>query len=190
MPPRYAPKLDPEAVARLRAGRIPKAWRASGLCRHCGPVLLPGEHTDFGYRERCPWCPVRERGGHLPTPRLVARLLAEAGTRLAHYLWRYQNAPTSAEDAATIGAPAPPPEALSLDEVDHHPHDRAWIEHVLERVPVDERGGLRYRYGELYRRRFTAEPDPIRREGVARYAANSWLRETVEKRPGGGQHGR
>ncbi len=86
--------------------------------------------------------------------------------------------------ASGMNAGAGDPEGDSVGhiaEVPHHPRDTTWIEAQLSRRPDPrQRAALRRRYGELYRAAFAAEPNPIRKEGRARFASNGDLREEVE----------
>ena len=80
-----------------------------------------------------------------------------------------------------------------IAEVPHHPLDAAWIEAQLARLADPcRRAALRRRYGELYQAASAAEPNPIRRDGRARFVANGDLRERVEALAGaaGGTDGR
>lgn len=218
-PARYPPKLDPRSVARLRAGRVPVKWASCGLCRRCGPVLLPGEGQDDGELPACPWCLVRQSGQPIPAIMFVRARLRERWPRLPAYFetWRPDRSPESAPaiavpgemGAATVGRADPrraspdtgspgvlarvaaaggaagPEGAVGhIGEVPHHPLDAAWIEGLLARVPDPvRRSALRRRYGELYRAALDAEPSPIRKDGKARFAANSDLRERIEAEP-------
>lgn len=82
---RYAPPLDPWAVARWRQGRVPAGWLSGGDCRHGGPVLLPGAGRDYGELPECPGCRVRRGGGRLPPPAFVRARRREHWTRLPDY---------------------------------------------------------------------------------------------------------
>jgi len=77
--PRYAPRLDPQAVVRLQQGRVPVTWQSRGPCAQCGLVLLPGDRRDYGDLPECPWCLVRQRGGRLPSVAFVRARLSEWG---------------------------------------------------------------------------------------------------------------
>ncbi|MBK8168609.1 MAG: hypothetical protein IPK64_21900 [bacterium] len=219
-PARYPPKLDPRSVARLRAGRVPVKWLSCGLCRRCGPVLLPGEGQDYGELPECPWCLVRRGGLAIPSLAFVRARLRERWPRLPEYFTtgHPDRSPESAPaiavpgemGAATVGRADPrraspdtgspgvlarvaaaggaagPEDAVGhIGEVPHHPLDAAWIEGLLARVPDPvRRSALRRRYGEIYRAALDAEPSPIRKEGRARFAANSDLREEIEGEAG------
>ncbi len=83
--PRYAPKLDPVAVARLRVGRVPIDWLSGGYCVQCGPVLLPGKRQDYGELPTCPWCLVRQAGERIPGVNFVRARLRECWPQLPEY---------------------------------------------------------------------------------------------------------
>lgn len=69
-----------------------------------------------------------------------------------------------------------------IREVAHHPLDAAWAETQLAQLhDPRQRVALRRRYGEVYQAAFEAEPKAIRKEGRARHAANTALREAVEQ---------
>ncbi len=82
---------------------------------------------------------------------------------------------------ATPGDLAPVSEVGHIREVPHHPLDTVWIEAQVQRFehPV-VRSAVRRRYGAVYQAAFDAEPNEIRKDGKARFAANSDLREQVE----------
>ena len=268
---RYAPKLDPSSVARLRAGRVPVNWLSCGYCAQCGPVLLPEAGWDYGELPTCPWCLVRQAGGRLPSLGFVRARLRERWVRLPAYFATPASAcaapgsPVSAVPAVPDGssrrvresesvlpepewipaAPTPPvapvpvptaspsapvaladgsatledaphdplfdpaldpfedipdwtyreygeapestastPDADSVGHIREVPHsalDRTWIETQIGRCDDPrQRAALRRRYGERYQAAFDAEPVPHRKEGKARFAANTDLREYVE----------
>jgi hypothetical protein len=62
-----------------------------------------------------------------------------------------------------------------------HPHDKAWVTAQLMRLPVELRGRIAELYAIEYRQAYDAEPVEHRKEGRARFAANTRLREYVEK---------
>lgn len=65
-----------------------------------------------------------------------------------------------------------------VEEIPHFPLDRVWIEKQIARFSDPRRrSDLRRRYGEVYQAAFDAEPVVHRREGQARFAANTDLRE-------------
>lgn len=223
---RFAPLLDPAAVARLRAGRLPVDWFSIGHCRACGPVLLPGQGRDYGELPECPWCLVRQQGGRLPSLAFVQARWHEDRARRAPAVDRAVTpvnaltlhpgegkaleppqpdlpvgSPQPDGDAsaafgvhrpepmpvlsptahATPGDLAPVSEVGHIREVPHHPLDTVWIEAQVQRFehPV-VRSAVRRRYGAVYQAAFDAEPNEIRKDGKARFAANSDLREQVE----------
>ena len=68
-----------------------------------------------------------------------------------------------------------------IREVPHFSLDRSWIESQVGRCPDPrQRSALRRCYGEVYQAAFDAEPVVHRKEGRARFAANTDLRELVE----------
>jgi len=69
-----------------------------------------------------------------------------------------------------------------IREVPHFSLDRSWIESQVSWCPDPrQRSALRRRYGEVYQAVFDAEPVAHRKEGRARFAANTDLRELVER---------
>lgn len=189
---RYAPALDPGAVAGLLAGKVPGKWRSGGVCRSCGPVLLPGDGLDYGALPECPWCLVRQSGRPIPSAEFVRARLRERRPRPpgAPMAWgapeiRAARAPVRCPEGVRVRVTSPAAggeEAVGhIGEVPHHPLDAGWIEAQLARLddPL-RRSRLRRRYGEVYRAAWEAEPDPVRKEGRARFEANSGLREQVD----------
>ena len=77
------------------------------------------------------------------------------------------------------------PDADSVGHIREVPHsalDRTWIEAQIGRCDDPrQRSALRKRYGERYQEVFDAEPTVHRKEGKARFAANTELREYVER---------
>lgn len=208
--PRYAPKLDPASVARLRAGRVPVDWLSCGYCAQCGPVLLPGRRQDYGELPTCPWCLVRQAVQRIPSVNFVRARLREHWPRLPAYFATARPTPdrpscpspdqsaattlatpveasVSQEDAridpALDSAPIPDEDSVGhVQEVPHFLLDRVWIESQVGRCPDPrQRSALRRRYGEVYQAVFDAEPVAHRKEGRARFAANTDLRELVER---------
>lgn len=190
--PKYAPALDPRAVAKLLGGKVPAKWQSGGRCRSCGPVLLPGEGLDYGELPECPWCLVRQSGRPIPAPEFVRARLRERRPRPPDYFkaWgapenRAARAPEGCPEGVLVRARSPAAggeEPIGhIGEVPHHPLDAGWIEAQLARLddPL-RRSRLRRRYGEVYRAAWEAEPDPVRKEGRARFEANSGLREQVD----------
>ncbi|MCB1716021.1 MAG: hypothetical protein KDK05_12915 [Candidatus Competibacteraceae bacterium] len=57
------------------------------------------------------------------------------------------------------------------------PDDKAYLKQQLKPVPAEHRLKVYRQYCEVWQRAADAEPDEIRRENVARRAANIWLRE-------------
>lgn len=94
--------------------------------------------------------------------------------------------PGALAGVAAAGRGSDPEDAVGhIGEVPHHPADAAWIEGLLSRVPDPvRRSGLRRRYGAVYRAALEAEPSAIRKEGRARFAANSDLRDEMRARDG------
>ena len=94
------------------------------------------------------------------------------------------NAPSVECAAGVEDVVTPPVEDVigHITEVAHHPLDADWAETQLAQLhDPRQRVALRRRYGEIYQATFEAEPNVIRKEGRARYAANTWLREAVER---------
>lgn len=222
--PRFAPLLDPQAVACLQRGRVPVSWRSGGHCAQCGWVLLPGDRRDYGELLECPWCLVRQQGQRLPSLAFVRARWRELGMPVlataqppchvattssesvaaAHRADSTPSAradrepvaiapePSSSMDAGGTPADFPtavplasPPDAVfisHIDDVPHHPLDTGWIKAQLATVTdPGQRMTARQRYGAVYQAACDAEPDPIRQEGRARLAANTDLREWIER---------
>lgn len=69
-----------------------------------------------------------------------------------------------------------------IREVPHHPQDLRWIEEQLATLPNPvARSQARRRYGMVFQAAFEAESHPIRKEGKARFAANTDLRNHLEQ---------
>ena len=122
--PRYAPKLDPVSVARLRAGRVPVDWLSCGDCAQCGPVLLPGVGQDHGELPTCPWCLVRQAGGRIPGVDFVRARPRERWPRPPAYFANARPTPTApafTRDAAAT--PAETSESLEDARIDEPQSD-------------------------------------------------------------------
>jgi hypothetical protein len=61
----------------------------------------------------------------------------------------------------------------------HHPCDLEWMESMLMAVPWHQRPTLSEEYSTRYQQALDAEPIEHKKEGRARYMANSWLREQI-----------
>jgi hypothetical protein len=62
-----------------------------------------------------------------------------------------------------------------------HPHDKAWVSAQLMRLPVELRERVADLYEAEYQQHYNAEPVEHRKDGAARWAANTRLREFVTK---------
>lgn len=63
----------------------------------------------------------------------------------------------------------------------HHPHDAQWLKEQLGRLPVRLQSKAIAGYDAAYREAHDAEPVEHRKVGRARFAANSRLREYIDK---------
>ncbi len=64
---------------------------------------------------------------------------------------------------------------------EHDKDDEQWIERQLRNIPQHLRKKACEGYTEVYRAAYNAAPTDLRRPGAARFAANTRLREYVEK---------
>lgn len=60
-----------------------------------------------------------------------------------------------------------------------YPADKKWIDEQLAKLPFRLQQSVRQRYAEVYQQAYDAEPVEHRKEGSARRAANTRLREYV-----------
>ena len=60
-----------------------------------------------------------------------------------------------------------------------HDHDKKWIDEQIGKLPTRLQQQVRQRYAEVYREAHNAEPVEHKKEGAARRAANTRLREYV-----------
>ena len=60
-----------------------------------------------------------------------------------------------------------------------HPHDKAWVDAQLMRLPAELRERVAELYEVEYQQHYNAEPVEHRKDGAARRAANTRLREFV-----------
>lgn len=63
----------------------------------------------------------------------------------------------------------------------HHEHDRKWIAEQLAKLPYDIAIDVCGKYSAVYQHAFDSEPSEQRKDGKARVAANTRLRQFVEK---------
>lgn len=188
--------VEPRNWVQLQKGRVPKSWQSCGDCQSCGPVLLPGTHRNHGVLSECPWCSIRNAGYRIPTVEYVAMRLRTSWTQLPVYLSTRSKQPTTPyiapddrqgtklicndvfnDDHATKSESAPSP----VNEIPHHPHDTRWIEKMLSHINnASQRNALYNNYGKVFQAAWDAEPNIIRKDGVARFAANCDLRDRVK----------
>jgi len=64
--------------------------------------------------------------------------------------------------------------------VNHHLHDRSWIWQQAQHLSFSERTYMLDRYSLEWQKAFKAEVSVIRKEGAARFAANTWLRDVLQ----------
>jgi hypothetical protein len=62
-----------------------------------------------------------------------------------------------------------------------HEHDKKWVDEQIAKLPFRLQQSVRQRYAEVYQQAYDAEPVEHRKDGRARFAANTRLREYVEK---------
>jgi IS30 family transposase len=60
-----------------------------------------------------------------------------------------------------------------------HDHDRKWIDEQINKLPSRIHAQVRRKYAEAYMEAHNAEPVEHRKDGRARFAANTRLREFV-----------
>lgn len=60
-----------------------------------------------------------------------------------------------------------------------HDHDKKWVDEQLAKLPNRLQQSVRQRYSDAYQQAYDAEPVEHRKDGRARLAANSRLREYV-----------
>ncbi|RLJ18066.1 hypothetical protein DJ030_12695 [bacterium endosymbiont of Escarpia laminata] len=62
----------------------------------------------------------------------------------------------------------------------HHPHDRDWILGQVDGLKFLERVDVLSEYSVQWLHAYNAEPIDFRKEGAARFAANTWLRTILQ----------
>ena len=63
----------------------------------------------------------------------------------------------------------------------HHPHDAQWLKEQLGRLPAHLKNKAIAGYEAAYLEAHDAEPVEHRKDGRARFAANSRLRDYIDK---------
>ncbi len=66
-----------------------------------------------------------------------------------------------------------------LRGVHHHPHDKRWLLELTEGMPLGRRAEILTEYSEQWAKAYQVEPTTIRKEGAARFAANTWVRQLL-----------
>ena len=60
-----------------------------------------------------------------------------------------------------------------------YPADQKWVDEQLAKLPFRLQQSVKQRYAEVYQQAYDAEPVEHKKEGAARRAANTRLREYV-----------
>ena len=60
-----------------------------------------------------------------------------------------------------------------------HIHNEKWVNEQIAKLPTRLQQQVRQRYAEVYKEAYDAEPVEHRKDGRARFAANTRLREFV-----------